>query len=108
MTINRVFTNHADTQLNDGEIKSFNESVISREPLFRVNIKNALTTMARTLESLLFAQRTQIAGTINKLMDSIMTCRQKERPGRKYQRLSRKPESKWRALKNKRPTAAAV
>lgn len=108
MTMNRVFANHADTQINGGNPILPKDSLVSNEPLFRVNIKNALMTMTRNLECLLLSQRVQIADTINKVMDSIMICRQKARPGRKYPRVSRKPETKWRPPKEQRTPAAAM
>lgn len=100
MTMNRVFTNHAETQINDGKQAMPNDCLVS-EPLFKVNIKNSLVTMARNLELLLLDQRTVIAETINKMMDAITACRQKQRPGRKYERVSRRPETRWKSSKNK-------
>ena len=99
MTMNRVLTNQAETQINDGKKVLPDNSLVS-EPLFRVNIKNTLVTMARNLELLLLEQKTVIAETINKMMDAITSCRQKQRPGRKYERVSRRPEARWKRRKS--------
>lgn len=69
-------------------------------------MKNSLLTMARNLEQLFLQQMTQVAQTINSMIDAISTCRQKERPGRKYGRVSRKPVKKWNPTKTK--SAAGV
>lgn len=107
MTMNRVFANHADTRLNDGKQLLPDDAMVNGQPLVRVNMKNSLLTMARHLERLLLEQRTVIAQTINHLIDGITFCRQKERPGRKYERVSRRPESRWRRFPGKTKAAPA-
>ena len=90
MTMNRIFANHAETQINDGKNNTSPDNLVNSQPMFRVNIKNSLLTMARSLELLLLDQRTAIARTINNVMDTITSCRQKERPDRRYDRVSRR------------------
>ena len=69
--------------------------------MFKVNVKNALVVMARHLESLFLQQADLVAQTVNRMIDAISFCKQKERPGRQFERLSKKPARKWRPSKSK-------
>ena len=100
MTLNRIFASHAEENINEKETAS-TDRLVNTKPLFRVNMKNSLLTMARNLEQLFLQQMAQVAQTINSMMDAISSCRQKERPGRKYERVSRKPVKKWKQSKSK-------
>ncbi len=93
LTLNRILTNHAETQLNAGN------KAASGTRHFKVNIKNALTTMARHLEALFFHQAKLTCETLNMVIDALGFCRQKTRPGRKFPRASMKPVGKWRPSK---------
>lgn len=93
LTLNRILANHAEAGLND------NRGTKSDAPHFRVNIKNALVTMARHLEELFLRQARLTCETLNTVIDALGFCRQKTRPGRKYPRVSMKPVGKWRASK---------
>ena len=77
------------------------QGIANTQPLFRINVKNSLVTMARNLELLFLQQATWVAQTINTMIDAISFCKQKERPGRKYVRVSKKPVKKWRSSKSK-------
>jgi len=93
LTLNRILTNHAETELNAGNKA---ESGTRR---FKVNIKNALTTMARHLEALFLQQAKLTCETLNMVIDALGFCRQKTRPGRKFPRASMAPVGKWRPSK---------
>jgi len=105
ITLNRIFASHAEENINEKQITS-TDRLVNTNPLFKVNMKNALLTMARNLEQLFLQQVAQVAQTINNMIDAISTCRQKERPGRKHERVSRKPVKKWGPTKTK--SAAGV
>jgi hypothetical protein len=93
LTLNRILANHAEAGLN---ADSATKSDAGR---FRVNIKNALVTMARHLEELFLRQVRLTCETLNTVIDALGFCRQKTRPGRKYPRVSMKPVGKWRPSK---------
>jgi len=105
ITLNRIFASHAEENINEKQITS-TDRLVNTNPLFKVNMKNALLTMARNLEQLFLQQVAQVAQTINNMIDAISSCRQKERPGRKHERVSRKPVKKWGPTKTK--SAAGV
>ena len=101
ITLNRIFANHAEDDINGHHEALSDEGVATPQPLFRINVKNALVTMARNLELLFLQQAKWVAQTINTMIDAISFCKQKERPGRKYDRVSKKPVKKWRPSKSK-------
>ncbi|MFO8083849.1 MAG: hypothetical protein R6U27_05970, partial [Desulfobacterales bacterium] len=48
----------------------------------------------------LFLQQAEVVKkTVNRIMQAIGTCKQKMRPNRSYDRVSRKPISKWQPKK---------
>ena len=100
ITLNQIFANHAEENINEKEAIS-SDRLVNTRPLFKVNMKNALLTMARNLEQLFLQQVAQVAQTINNMIDAISFCKQKERPGRKHKRVSRKPVKKWTPSKSK-------
>ncbi len=93
LTLNRILANHAEAGLNANGIAS------SKAPRFKVNLKNALVTMARHMEELLLETSRLTCQTLNTVIDALGFCRQKTRPGRKYPRVSMKPTGKWRPSK---------
>jgi hypothetical protein len=88
ITLTRIFSNHSEVNFNSHLPKG-------EEPEMRANFKNCLTTVARNIEGLLLQQATLVRETINTIVCSIASCRQKLRPNRSYDRRSRKPIGKW-------------
>ena len=88
ITLTRIFSNHSEENLNSHLSNS-------EEPEIRANFKNCLATVARNIEGLLLQQATLVRETINTIVCSIASCRQKLRPNRSYDRRSRKPIGKW-------------
>ena len=93
ITINRIFANHTEEQIKQARHNPVNPE----EPQVRINMKNSLVTIARNIEALLLKQSEWITEGINYIVDAIGFCKQKERPGRKYERKSMKPIGKWRS-----------
>ncbi len=91
LTLNRILTNHTEAGLNAEREPQ------ADVPRFRVNVKNALVTMARHLEDLFLRQTRLACETLNTMIDALGFCRQKTRPGRKHPRVSMKPAGKWRS-----------
>jgi hypothetical protein len=88
ITLTRIFSNHGEENFNS-HLQN------SEEPEIRANFKNCLATVARNIEGLLLQQATLVRETINTIVCSIASCRQKLRPNRSYDRRSRKPIGKW-------------
>ena len=73
ITLNRIFANHAEDEINEASV----DELVNTQPLFKVNIKNALVTMARNLEQLFLQQVSQVAKTLNNMIDAISFCQAK-------------------------------
>ena len=96
ITLTRIFSNRSEGQ--------FNSNATENEPSrFRANFKNCLIGVARNIEGLLMQQAALLSDTINRIVASISSCRQKVRSARSYARRSRKPIGKW-----KPPNAAKI
>ncbi len=99
ITLNRIFATKVEAGFSDND-KLTHESADSQEK-FKVNMKNALVTLAGNLEGLFMRQANLVKTTINNIIDSLSRCRQKERPNRNYKRQSMKPIKKWRPSRSK-------
>ncbi|OGV31387.1 MAG: hypothetical protein A3E88_02895 [Legionellales bacterium RIFCSPHIGHO2_12_FULL_35_11] len=104
ITLSRIFTNGADDILLMQQKSKKPED----QNLCQTNFKNCLTTLARNLEALLLRQVEYIKESVNIILDSIVTCYQKTRPGRSYERISHKIPQKWRANKKSKKINAAI
>ncbi|MFT5085457.1 MAG: hypothetical protein ACI9Y1_003518 [Lentisphaeria bacterium] len=92
ITLTRFFSNHNEEGFNCHNRES-------KDPEIKANFKNCLTTMGRNIEGLILHQATLVRETINTVIASIASCRQKLRPNRSYDRHSRKPIGKWKPPK---------
>lgn len=88
ITFSRIFAD----KIEDGFMEKQNTFVQRK---INVNMKNCLLTLARNLEGLFIQQAKIIKKTVNSIISSISTCRQKQRPTRSYKRISRKPKLGW-------------
>ncbi len=102
ITLHRIFANHAEDEINEKDKTNEDGHILGGIPMFRINAKNSLRTMARNLESMFLQHAELLAKTLNNMVDAISFCKQKERPGRKYNRISRKPTNKWRSSNSKK------
>ncbi len=64
---------------------------------FKINFKNCLLVVGRSLEKLLFQVGNKDFGFLGNILNSISRVRQKIRPGRHSPRQSRKPINKWKS-----------
>lgn len=110
ITMNRIFANQADSDLNlSGGAANQNESDLllsaspSRQPLprFKINFKSCIQVFTRSIEELVLLN-TQMKAAIERAFLFVIGRRQKERPGRSYQRKSMSPETKWRAPRKRK------
>ena len=96
ITLTRIFSNHSE----DG----FNAQRNTEDELeIKANFKNSLVTVARNIEGLLLQHTRLLCNTINHIVASISSCRQRLRPNRSYDRTSRKPIGKWKPPKPAKP-----
>jgi len=99
ITLGRVFSNQAEDDINQNDRTE-------KSPKFNINFKSCLTTVARNLEKLFLHQTNLIKKTIRSIMSFISVCRQRQRPGRSYDRISKKPIGKWMPKKEKKASQA--
>ena len=90
----------ASRPLQPGKLKSGNgpNGCLTPELLAvpkRVNFKHAAAAVFRNFEALALAQVEAVAETVSRIVDDVAALWQRERPGRSYPRVSRKPRSKW-------------
>jgi hypothetical protein len=100
ITLSRIFSNHIE-----GGAIGEEHSGPDRE--IKINMKNCLITIARNLEALFIQQNIILRKTVSNIVNSIISCRQKKRPNRSYERRSRKPFSKWQAANTSNKSEAA-
>ena len=101
ITLTRIFSNHSEDGLNK-------KSSADEAPQIKANFKNSLITVARNIEGLLLQQAKLVTETINCVVASISSVRQKLRPNRSYDRRSRKPIGKWKPPKPAKPTGSQL
>ncbi len=88
ITMTRLFANHGEDPLN-GRLPN------DGKPLMQTNFKHGLAAVAANIESLLLQQASALRETVARIVGEIVRCRQRLRPGRSYERRSRKPIGKW-------------
>jgi hypothetical protein len=109
ITMNRLFANQADSQLN-----SDGDSLLPTRPLSpnptgmtqsmqkrKTNFKNCIHVFTRSIEELLFLH-VRIKSAVDRVFNSIIAQHQMIRPGRSYPRKSMIPPSKWRSSNKKK------
>lgn len=106
ITMNRIFANKADADLNpsinsDNDEKELDDSSLKQQvDKIKANFKNCVHVFSRNMEELLFL-KTKMSIIVNRTFRLIIGRNQKERPGRSYERKSMKPNPKWRSPKKK-------
>ena len=88
ITMTRLFANHGEDHVNGGLPND-------GKPLMQTHFKHGLAAVAATIESLLLQQASALRETVARIVGEIVRCRQRLRPGRSYERRSRKPVGKW-------------
>lgn len=63
----------------------------------KINFKNCLLVIGRHIEKIIMAIEKHKENWMCKILNSISLVHQKIRPGRHYQRRSRKPYSRWQS-----------
>jgi hypothetical protein len=103
VTLNRLFANRADIELNAGPAStaSISQSPGPATPVRQTNFKNCIHVLERGLEELLLLHQ-RIRGAIQRIFTTILGRNQRIRPNRSFLRHSRRPETKWRSSNEKK------
>lgn len=109
ITMNRIFANQADTNLNQPQ-NSLNQTEkiidLRQSPnnhqmgKIKTNFKNCIHVFTRGIEELLLLH-SKIKTAVERTFNFIIGRSQKERPGRSYPRISMRPETKFKPKKYK-------
>jgi hypothetical protein len=110
ITLNRLFANHADIQLNPDWAPTLGSTPGSSD--LQTNFKNCTHVVDRNLESI-FLPHSQIRTVFPPLLHTIHRQHHRKRPHRSFLRRSMRPVNKWRLSKEKMlaqktPKTAAV
>lgn len=82
----RLSTDRLESEINAGQDEG---------PGLKAGFGNALGAVFRNLEALMLVQTDIIGEAVERCLKAIARCMQRERPGRSYPRISRKPVSRW-------------
>jgi hypothetical protein len=100
VTLNRLFANRADVELNPGGA-STSPCSGDASPDRQTNFKNCIHVLDRGLEALLLLHE-RIQGVVQWVFRIILARHQRVRPNRSFIRRSMRPETKWHPSKEKR------
>ena len=110
VTMNRLFANRSDAELNPIDALLPPQPQVSPSPLplldRKTNFKNCVRVLERGIEELLFLHD-QFKSAVKRAFRSIVAHHQKVRPNRSYPRKSMRPVTKWNSSQEKRRRAAA-
>jgi hypothetical protein len=98
ITLNRLFANHADIELNPDWAPASGSAPGSSD--LQTNFKNCTHVVGRSLESL-FLPHPQIRAVFPPLLHTIHRRHHRKRPHRSFVRKSMRPVNKWRLSKEK-------
>jgi hypothetical protein len=103
VTLNRLFANRADIELNAGpaSLASTPQSVGPASPPRQTNFKNCIHVLARGVEELLLLHQC-IRGVVQRIFTTILGRHQRVRPNRSFIRRSFRPETKWHSSNEKK------
>jgi len=105
VTLNRLFANRADIELNSGPA-STSQSPGLALPDLKTNFKNCIHVLERGLEELFLPQQ-RLTDVVQRLFAIIAARHQRVRPNRSFIRRSMRPETKWHPSKEKKKTQNA-
>jgi hypothetical protein len=106
ITLNRLFANHADIELNSGSPSTSQKFVSGPSPR-KINFKNCIHVLERGIEQILILHQ-QVHGVIEQLFTAIRSRCQRVRPNRTFIRRSMKPVTNWRPTKEKKQRQKAA
>jgi len=95
ITMSRLCSNESESLLLS--LLNLTREETDGESTIQVNFKNALATVSRHLEEIMFTPARCIKKVMEDIVCSVSRYRQKIRPGRSYVRQSMKPVNKWKS-----------
>jgi len=107
ITMNRIFTNQADLDINASDYISLNQESQNQDlssdliPKLKTNFKNAIHVFDKNIEELILLA-TKTKAVINRTFNTIAKHCQRRRPGRSYTRKSMRPDPRWKPSSRKR------
>lgn len=109
VTLNRLFANRTDIELNAGSASTTSTSPSSgpASPVRQTNFKNCIHVLEQGLEELLLLHQ-RIQGVVQRIFTTILGRHQRIRPNRSFIRRSLKPETKWRSSNEKKRSQEAA
>jgi len=102
ITMNRLFADQADLELNKADLDPVSHERTERDPSIgtvrriQTNFKNCIHVFERSLEELLLL-KAEMETVVQKTFDAIVRRYQKVRPERSYARESLRPDPRWRS-----------
>jgi hypothetical protein len=106
ITMNRIFSNHADAELNSNISSSENKDSSAPHTL-QTNFKACAQVITRSMEALLFLHG-KVRDAVANIYECISGRYQAVRRGRSYERRSMKPVAKWRPKKKTKKRGTLV
>jgi hypothetical protein len=109
ITLNRLFANRADIELNAGQASTTStpHSPGPASSVRQANFKNCIHVLDRGLEELLLLHQ-RIRGVVQRIFTTILGRHQRIRPNRSFIRRSLRPETKWRSSNEKKHAQKAA
>ena len=109
ITLNRLFANRADIELNGPTVStgSGSQTPASASPVRQTNFKNCIHVLERGLEQLLLLHQC-FRGVVQRIFTTILGRHQRVRPNRSFVRRSLRPETKWRSSNEKKNAQQAA
>ncbi len=103
ITMNRIFANQANSDLNQSNCNKGNDSssLMGQKTKNKINFKNCTHVFTKSLEELVLL-KTKMNSAVERVYRLIIGRFQKERPGRSYDRKSMKPRAQWHSKKTKK------
>lgn len=106
ITMNRLFANQADADLNEPDLIGSATTPDLRDPntaapeRIQTNFKNCVHVIHRSLEELVLLE-SKMRTAVQRAFAAIIQRHQPVRPGRSYERRSNRPDPRWRPTKKK-------
>lgn len=109
VTLNRLFANRTDIELNAGSASTTSTFQCPGPalPVRQTNFKNCIHVLERGLEELLLLHQ-RIRGVVQQIFTTILGRHQRVRPNRSFIRRSLRPETKWRSSNEKKQSQKAA
>ena len=105
VTLNRLFANRADFDLN-ADPASNSQGRSPASPVLQTNFKNCIHVLGRGIEELLLLHQ-RIRSVVQRIFGTILRRHQRVRPNRSFSRRSMRPDTKWKPSKEKRQAQKA-